>query len=63
VQDFDVLKGPAKSSNVFSVGTDACNHKNKFLLVVSFFYHLSGVKNRLVDFIEQQMKQLMLSII
>lgn len=56
VQDFiDVLKDPAKSSNFFSIATDASNHKNRkiFPLVVRYFDPLSGVKNRLLDFIEQ----------
>jgi hypothetical protein len=56
VQDFiDVLKDPAKSSNFFSIATDASNHKNRkiFPLVVRYFDPLSGIKNTLLDFIEQ----------
>jgi hypothetical protein len=51
----DVLKDPAKSSNFFSIATDVSNHKHRkiFPLVVRYFDPLSGVENRLLDFIEQ----------
>jgi hypothetical protein len=66
VQGFiDVLKGPAKSNNFFSTGTDASNHKDRriFPLVVRYFALLVVLKVGSLTSLNKLMKHLMLSII
>lgn len=50
----NILKDPSKSQ-MFSVATDASNFKNRkmFPIMVRYFDPLEGIKNKLLDFIEQ----------
>ena len=56
VCDFlEVLSDPEKCITFFSVASDASNYKNRkvFPVVIRYFDPFAGIRNKLLDFVEQ----------